>query len=230
MKSIKGYSLVELMIATTLATIMSLGVLGIFINQTGSINTETQRDITAQEANYAFDQISRLLRQSIKSSININYPTGESLNPANAPELPSDAIIIDFLLPSGYNIWPNTKEPFINNAIRIKWNNNTSSPDANQIQIALSDSISNLGSAPLNTLVGSNAGDHSRIINLDIWPMLDARNTHASSNATGNAGYLLKITTRSANKDLNYINSEDPDGPLKQFRTHTVSGIIFPRN
>lgn len=226
----KGYSLVELMIATTLATLMSLGVVSIFVNQTGTISTETQRDMALQVANQSFDVVSRLLRQADKSSIRINYPSGSGLNDDNSPEIENDAISVDFLIPSGFNIWPNDTPPYINNAIRLSWTNSSSSDSALTLQMAKAETLDGLAGRPLQTIAGSNTDDQARIINLDVWPMLDQRNPQASASAAAQAGYMVKITTRTAQADMAYTNPLDPDGALKPYRTHTVSGIIFPRN
>lgn len=226
----KGFSLVELMVAITLATLMSLGVLGIFVNQTGNITHESQRDIATLEANRSFDVLSRLLRQAYKADININYPTGTSLNQENTPEISNDAVVVDFLLPANFSIWPNDKPPYNNNAIRISWNNNSSSESGYKIQMAKANSLDALSSAPLQDIAGANSDSLARIINLDVWPMQNPRTTQASASADGEYGYLLRVTTRTANPDMSFENPDDPDGPLQRYRTHTVSGIIFPRN
>lgn len=230
MQNAHGYSLVELMISIALATLMSLGVVNIFINQTGTINTETQRDITLLGANQTFDTISRLLRQADKNSIRINYPANTELNTSNKPEIENDATVIDFLLPKGFNVWPNNKPPYINNAIRLSWNNFANDDDAYTIQIAKAENLDALSGKPLQTLAGDSSGEQARIVNFDIWPMRNQRTPQALFSAPANAGYLLSVTTRTAQADMSFINPVDPDGPLKHYRTNTASGIIFPRN
>ncbi len=60
MQRIAGFSLVELMISITLATAMSLGVVGIYVSQSGIISQEKQRVMAFQDANRRFDILSRL--------------------------------------------------------------------------------------------------------------------------------------------------------------------------
>lgn len=224
-----GFSLVELMVAITLATIMSLGVLEIFVNQTGNITHETQRDLSSQQANHAFDTISSLLRQANKASLSINYPSGSQLNAEDQPQVSNDQIIVDFILPEGFNVWPNDKAPYTNNAIRLAWNN-SATDTSNKIQMATAGTLEALNGAPLKDIAGTNTGDLARIINLDVWPMQDPRTPQASHTAKGDAGYLLRVTARTGLKDMSYNNPDDSNSDLQQYRTHTVSGIIFPRN
>jgi len=226
----KGYTLIEMMVATTLATLMSLGVLGIFINQTSAINTESQRDIAHQSANHTFELVSRLLRQAVKSSIVVSYPTNKPLNDASTLQHENDSTVIDFLLPEGYHIWPNDKPPYINNAIRLRWTNEAQDDATQTLQIAKAESISSLQSRPMQTIVGDNSGDQAGIINFDVWPMQNTRTPQPSYSSPARAGYLLAITTRNPQTDQSFVNPLDKNGPLQHYRTHTVSGIIYPRN
>ncbi len=226
-----GYSLIELMIATSLATLMSLGVLGIFVNQTNNIRVASQRDNTAEQTTQTFDLLSRLLRQADFDNVTINYPAGAALNAANELELTDDGITVDLLLPPGFRIWPNDVAPFDNNAIRLKWHNKSDDSSPHTIQITNANSLAALSNDNLIDLAGSNGSDQlARIINLDVWPMQDLATPQADATGAATGGYLLRVTTRSAQQDISYINPDDPEDSLKHYRTYSVSGIIFPRN
>lgn len=227
----QGFNLIELMVATVIATFMSFTVLSIYVNQTTHLTHETQRDSAIQEANRTFDLISRLLRQAQKASIDISYPTATTVNNETTPEISDDAISIDFSLPSGFNIWPNDKAPYQNNDVRLKWDNSDNGDNPYVIQIANATNTGSISDQHLRDLGGDNLGDQARIINLDIWPLADQRNLQDSVTQSANNGYLLRITARAANSDLSYTNPNfADDNPLKHFRTYTVSGIISPRN
>jgi len=225
----KGFSLIELMIAMTIAAFMSLAVLSIFVNQTVHLSQETQRDSAVQEANRTFDLISRMLRQSYKNSINITYPAGTSPNDESTPELNNDAINIDFSIPEGFNVWPNDQAPYDNNNVRLKWNNN--SDNSYVIRIASANNFEAISDSDLQILAGDNTGDQARIVNLDVWPLADQRNLQNSVNQTANSGYLVRVTARTAQQDFSYTNPDvADDNPQKHFRTYTVSGVVSPRN
>lgn len=227
----KGFSLIELMVAMTIAVLMSLAVLSIFVNQTTQLTHETQRDNAIQEANRTFNVISRLLRQAYKNSIDITYPTGVTANNETTPEIANDAIDIKFALPSGFNVWPNDKAPYENNSVRIKWNNKSNEDNPYVIQIANASNAGAISDFDLQPLGGDNTGDQARIVNLDIWPLADQRNLQNSASLAANGGYLLRVTARTAQKDISYVNPDVPeDNPQKHFRTYTVSGVISPRN
>jgi len=229
--STKGFSLIELMIAMVIAAIMSLAVLSIFANQTTHLTHETQRDNAVQEANRTFDVISRLLRQAHKESINISYPNATTVNDENTPEINNDAISIDFSLPPGFNIWPNDQAPYENNNVRLKWNNSSNSENPYVIQIANAANAGGISNFDLKDIAGDNTGDQARIVNLDIWPLADQRNLQNSVSQSANNGYLLRVTARTAQKDISYTHPNvSDDSAQKHFRTYTVSGIISPRN
>jgi len=215
----RGYTLIEAMVATAIASIMSLSVVSVYINQSGNISTETQRDTSIQEANRAFDVISRLLRQAQQNTVFVDYGTGQ-LNGQNAPEVSNDSITVTFALPNGFNIWPNNNgaQPIV----QLSWQN--TGDNGNVIQIDNAATAAGLGTP--QTFAGDNTGNEARIINLDIWPMLNVNTPQPTDASVAQSGYLLRVTTRAAQPDLSYTNPDDNSN----FRTHTVSGIVWPRN
>ena len=177
MQNCRGFTLVEAMIATLLASIMSIGVISIYVNQTGSLQTESQRDANALEANRAFDIVSRLIRQAEQETIVITYVAKPILNEETL-EFSSDDIQIDFQLPSGFNVWPNSEAPFTDNFVRIVWENQNDDKLTTEtkylVRVINAASLADLDAEEEKepdtdnhiTIAGNNSGDEPRIINL----------------------------------------------------------------
>ncbi|MDH5229546.1 MAG: prepilin-type N-terminal cleavage/methylation domain-containing protein [Gammaproteobacteria bacterium] len=231
-----GYTLSELMIALALASLMSVGVLNFFIGESTRIKTETDRDFSAQEVYTSFSVIDRLLRQAKLGSLQITYqsPLGNGqLNPVNnsSVEIDNDALQIDFLVPNHYAIWPNDVPPYINNAIRIVWHNNSTMEGAYSIRIARAESLAALDSALLLTLAGGENDEFTRITNLDIWPLNVDLETHASANAQADSGYLVQMNGRTARPDMAYLDPNlNADDEMVHYRSYGFSNIVVPRN
>jgi len=226
----KGFTLIELMIATTLASLMSIGVLSVYVNQSGNISSESQRDATKREAHRAFNTISRLLRQAQRDSIQIAYNGANQGAVSTQPDIVGTSLQIDFTLPENTDIWPNVNSSVIdNNAVRLSWAaGNGTSPF--QIQIANTTSMGGLAAAPLETMAGSNNNSMPHIINVVFWPLNTQRTIQAAVTDNANSGYLLQITARTGAPDLTYINPKYSTGTFKNYRTYTVSGVVAPRN
>lgn len=228
-----GFTLIELMVASTLATTMSLAAVSLYINQAGNVTSEAQREATAQEAYRAFDIVSRLVRQAVASSIEIKYDGVQNTNPDGSPEIANDAIDVVFNLPSRQDIWPNSNSAISdNNAVRLKWDNSSINKSSYQIQISNTTNKDALNGIPLKTIAGSNDGSLAKIINFDLWPLQGQANLQSvvANDGVAANGYLIKITSRSALPDLQYINPNDNNGVYKHHRTYTVSGVVTPRN
>ena len=225
----KGFTLIELMVASTLASLMSFGVLSVYVNQSGNISSESQRDITKAEAHRAFDTVSRLIRQAQREDLKVTFIT-DSEQPENIQaEYKSKSLVIDFNLPENQAIWPNTSGD--DRAVRLAWN--TGSDNTVQIQIANASTIDDLSTASLTTLAGSNIGSQPRITNMVFWPLDGQRSMLATQGgaliANADNGYLLQITARAGAPDLAYDNPNE-SGDFKNYRSYTVSGVVFPRN
>jgi len=232
--SIKGFTLIEAMIATVIASVMSIGVITIYVNQTGNIAAESQRESSIIESNRAYDLVTRLLRQAQTNAVVLTYNgTGDrNIVPPAAPtlEIAGDNIAITFQLPLGFNSWPNNVGPLFNqNIVQISWDN-TDATTAHQIRVRNADTVANLAGVADQIIAGDNIGDGARIINLDVWPMTDQFTQAGAVAAPANNGYFVSVTARSPSTDRRYVNPDDPSGDLKHFRTHTVSGIVTPRN
>ncbi len=225
----KGFTLVELMVASTLASLMSFGVLSIYVNQSGNITSESQRDTTKQAAHNAFDIVNRLVRQAKRDEVAVTFVATNQAQ-EGAPDYDSTSLVIDFNLPQNQQIWPNTNGA--DNAVRIVWGTNEN--NTTQIQIGNTQNIANLDGATLNTLAGSNNDAQPRISNMVFWPLSAQRTMRPlqGNKLIGNAdnGYLLQITARAGLPDLAYSNPEETGGSFERYRTYTVSGVVFPRN
>lgn len=238
----KGLSLTELMIAVTIAMIMSIGVFYIYAGQVRTFFHVARKEHTTQETQSAFEVVASLIRQAqmclvvgpscpTLQTIVITYPAAlPNPNAAGSVQLANDSVQINFTVPSGYANWPNDVSPFTNNAIRVKW-------DANSNQVTISAGASVADADILRTpvtIAGASGNQNTKIINLDLWPMVvDAVGTitpGATITVKATAGYRLTMSARVGTSDSTYTNLLDPTGPLKNYRTVTYERIILPRN
>lgn len=237
-KRTRGFSLIELMIAVTVAMVMSIAVVSLYAGQTRVFSQTARKAQTTQEAQSAFEVIASLVRQAemcltctTQQTIGTTYPLGvANPNAASSVQLADDSVQIDFTVPSGYYIWPNTTAPYTNNAIRVNWGLATSA-----VQVSAGASIADAAGArtPI-TIAGASGNLNTKIINLDIWPMVvDAAGVvtaGALATTKPTAGYRLTMTARVGTSDSSYTNPLDPAGPLKTYRTVTYERNILPRN
>lgn len=237
-----GFSLVELMIAVTIAMVLSIAVMYVYAGQIRTFSQVARKEQTSQETRSAFEVMSNLVRQAdlclsadtnrCPTSLNIGltYPTAVS-NPNSATTLAqaNDSIQIDFVTPSGYEIWPNNTSPYTNNAIRIEW----SSSDG-IVWISAGGSVSDGARTNRLALAGGSGNLNTRIINLDLWPQqvssLGAVSDAATKTAKPTGGYRLSMTARVGTQDSTFTNALDPTGPNQHYRTITYQRNIIPRN
>lgn len=162
MQKMSGFTLVELMIAVTIASIISVGVLSTFTSQSALFLEQNRNTKSTQEVRDAYDMVVRLLVHAEMESVTIKK-TEYSLT-------------VDFNIPEGYPVWPNTQGPhFSDNAIRVKWeafvpNEEEEEEDdskyPNQISIAKADNLSALSDDLLVPIVGGTSSASTRISNL----------------------------------------------------------------
>ncbi|MEK6750069.1 MAG: prepilin-type N-terminal cleavage/methylation domain-containing protein [Pseudomonadota bacterium] len=233
MHTARGHTLVELLIAMGLAALISVGVASLYVSQNAIARSETQRDRAQLDAHYAYDIITHLLRQAATSSVVISYPGSAKFNADNEPQAPADdALVVDFLLPAGYPVWPNDQavgaDNFPNNAVRLHWQN--TGDFAHQIQIGTAATRDALADAALRPLTGGDQLTQTRIINFDVWPLSNVsgqRQANASDLAIG--GYVVRVTARTAGADASFQRTAD-NTTLAHYRTYTLSGGVAPRN
>lgn len=233
-----GLSLVEVMIAVTIAMLMSIGVLYLYAGQVRTFSQVARKEQTTHEAQSAFEVLAGLVRQAEmcltctpQQTMGIIYPAAVSNpNAASSVQLPNDSVQIDFTVPSGYPIWPNDTGTFTNNAIRIDWSGTT-----NVVRVSNGASVTDAAGArtPI-AIAGASGNMNTKIVNLDIWPMVvsatGAVTAGAAATDKATAGYRLTMTARVGTADTTYTNPLDPNGPLKNYRTVTYERIILPRN
>lgn len=237
-----GFSLIELMVAVTIAMSLSVAVMVVYAGQVRTFSQVARKEQTSQESRSAFEVISNLVRQAdlclsadtsrcpTNLSIGLTYPGGvTNPNPATTLQNANDSIQIDFVVPSGYEIWPNNTPPYSNNAIRIEWD----SADG-IIWISAGASVADGARAGRVELAGGSGNMNTQIINLDLWPQqISAAGTAsdaAAANAKPTAGYRFSLTARVGTRDSTFTNALDPTGPLKNYRTITYQRNIIPRN
>ncbi|MDH4273969.1 MAG: prepilin-type N-terminal cleavage/methylation domain-containing protein [Gammaproteobacteria bacterium] len=220
-----GHTLVELLVAMGLAAVISVGVASLYVSQNALARNESQRDQTQTDAHFAFDIVSRLLRQARQDSIQVTYPASAKLNADNEPgTAETDGIVVDFLLPEGYPVWPNDKGEFSTPAVRLSWT--TSGQTAYQLRIGTATKREDLANSAMQTL----AGGLSPVINLDVWPLNNITGKPQNSvTDIASGGYLVRVTARTAGIDASFTRTDDKS-ELAHVRTYTVSGSVAPRN
>lgn len=186
----RGFTLVEIMVSITVASILSLAVISTYSSQAGTYMTQGRSSQAVEDGREVYMVLNHLLRQAENSSIAITQNAGST--------------IVDFTVPSGYAIWPNTTAPYDRNAIRIAWSD--SGTNANQITVASATSIGGLGGAQATALAGSNSGSNTRVIGLTMTALVPA-------------GYTLSVTTRAG-----------VTPPGQTATGTTFDGLVLPRN
>ena len=157
MKKSLGMSFVESMVSIAVASILSLAVVSTFSTSSNVIGSHNLKTKANEEGKAAFDMVSRLLRQSQRSSVKITTT--------------DTSTILDLTIPAGYPIWPNDVSPYSDNAIRIQWENGNTINHPNELRIGKAASLSGLNSAVLETLVGHAASMETSITNFQVKPI-----------------------------------------------------------
>lgn len=186
----QGFTLVEVMVSVTVASILSLAVVSAYSTQAGTYMTQGRSSQAVEDGREVYMVLNHLLRQAESSSIVVTQNAGST--------------VIDFTVPSGYSIWPNTTAPYDRNAIRIAWSD--SGANANQIMVSSATSVGGLGAAAATALAGSNSGSNTRVIGLTMT-------------ALAPAGYTLTVTTRAG-----------VTPPGQTATGTTFDGLVLPRN
>jgi len=221
-KNMLGVSLIEMMIAVTIAMVMSIGVLLIYAGQVRTFSQTARKAQTTQEAQSAFEVIAGLVRQAqmcltctTQLTMGLTYPLGvANPNATGTLQLAGDSVQIDFTVPTGYYIWPNITDPYTNNAIRIEWSLATK-----VVQVSAGASVADTAGARTPIAIAGASGNlNTKIINLDVWPMVvNAGVVTAGALATTKptAGYRITMTAQVGTVDA---------------KTVTYERIILPRN
>ncbi len=173
--SCTGVTLIELLVSLLVSSILMLGVITLYSWQSQILVQQSRRTQTTEDGREAFSVITRLLKQSVMSSITISQPD-------------PDTRIIDFSLPDGIAIWPNITPPYINNAVRLRWSSQGS--NSNQVLLATATNIGSLNAASTTVLVGDSSGKNTQISAMELVKNID--NSYS---------FLLKAQTSNINPE-----------------------------
>ncbi len=190
MKFSKGLTLIELMVSLAVSSIVALGVMTAYASQSKLIVHQARSTQATEDGRDAFEVISRLLKQSQAGSITITN-TGTS------------STVVDFTLPPGLAIWPNTTPPYSNNAVRLSWTD--TGANASQVLLATAPSVGALGGAASVVLAGSSSVKNTQIAGMTLTAQPDG-------------SYLLKLVAQAGGGAFST--------PLKI----AFEGKILPRN
>jgi len=179
-------------------------------------------------------QIYRVLGEFVKQAeictscvpaktLDITYGTAVSPNPNGQLSLANDSINLEFILPSGYKVWPNDISPYDATAVRFAWNNTTGAATiANASDKASLDAVTPQSLVKVTTR-------SSKLLNIDLWPLDTSGSLKSDVTNSPDGGYRLCVATRPPMPDTNYTNPDD-SGDFMHYRTAKVCGTIFPRN
>lgn len=231
-----GHTLVELMISLVLAMLISIAAMYLYSGQMLTFFHQARKQQTSGEAHAAFEAVTTLLRQAemcltcaTPQQIAISYPGGAANpNAASAPYLANDGIELDFTVPAGYPIWPNTTAPYAGNAIHLSWSQASGILKLGNGADAAAATAAAQGPAAID-MAGGSGRLNTSVINFDVWPLTSA-GSGANAAAKPTAGYHVVMTARAGAQDMSYLNPLDPNGPMKHFRTITYEADILPRN
>ncbi len=231
-----GHTLIELMISLTLAMLISLAAMYLYSGQMLTFYHHARKQQTTGEAQAAFESVTTLLRQAemclacpTVQQIGIVYPAGvANPNTATTPYLANDAIELDFTVPAGYAIWPNSTAPYTDNAIHLSWSQASGILKLGNGVDAAAATAAAQGAAAIE-IAGGSGRMSTHIANFDVWPLTTA-GAGANSAAKPTAGYHVVMTARAGAQDMSYTNPLDPTGPMQHYRTVTYEADILPRN
>ncbi len=232
-----GQTLIEMMVALTIAMAISIATIYLYSGQVHTFYHSARKQQTTEEIQSAFEIVTNLLRQAEMcltcnpaQQISISYPAGiANPNGAQVPYIANDGINLDFTVPSGYAIWPNNTVPYSNNAMHLVW-----SQADGALMLSSGATMAAAQAASAVAIAGSTGKLNTRITNFDVWPLsVGVGNTPAAGAAAGDkptAGYHVVMTARVGTTDSTYINKIDPNGPMRNYRTITYEADILPRN
>lgn len=225
-----GFTFIDLLIGMAMTSIIALIAMNLLLTNMKVTSQHTGHSSAAADAQQLFRVISEFVKQAEICStcvpdktLDITYLGASNPNSAGTLSLDNDDIQIDFLLPSGYKVWPNDTAPYTSPAVRLSWDNATGIAS-----IRNAADKANLSAVTAQNLV-SVTGRASRVVNIDLWPLAVGGVRQASTNALPDGGYELCVGVKPPSPDSNYVNPDDT-GSLLHYRTAKVCGIVFPRN
>ncbi len=233
-----GYTLIEMMVAITIAMVISIAAVYLYSGQVRTFYHAARKQQTTEEIQAAFEAVTTLLRQAEMcltcnpvQQISIVYPAGiANPNGVKTPYVANDSISLDFTVPGGYAIWPNDAAfPYSNNAMHLTW-----SQAGGTLLLSSGATPAAAQAKPGVAIAGSSGRLNTQIVNFDVWPLVvGAGNTPIAGASAGDkptAGYHVVMTARVGASDLSYVNQLDPNGAMRNYRTVTYEADILPRN
>lgn len=177
-----GFTLTELMISLVVGSLVSLAAVTAFSTQSALISQQTLRMQAAADGQEAHEVLSRLLRHASRSSVDCVMDT-------------SDFRRIDFSLPFGMRIWPNTSAPnFDNNRVRLQWDKT-----AMRLGFTNAPTLVCADDVALTPLLGSTVGYSTRITDFNI---VNNNNGSFQLRLQVQAGTIASTTTLLSNNIL----------------------------
>lgn len=232
-----GQTLIEMMIALTLAMVISIATIYLYSAQLKIFYHTARKQQTTEEIQAAFEVVTDLLRQAEMcltcnpaQQISISYPAGvANPNGAQTPYLANDGISLDFSVPSGYAIWPNSTAPYASNSMHLSW-----SQASGTLLLSNGPNAGAAQAASGVVIAGTTGKLNTSIVNFDVWPLavgagnVPTAGTSAADKPT--AGYHVVLTARVGANDPAYVNQLAPNGAMRNYRTITYEADILPRN
>lgn len=178
-----GYSLVELLIALGVASILSIAIVTAYTGQSAVMLKHNLSTLASEDARDTFDLIAMMLRQS-SSRIDIDWEGSPITNKNGVvTSFDTEAIRIQFELPDREAIWPNTIANsdglYENQYITIEWDDGSKS-----IYIRMSNNDAYSGGTTF-VLAESGADTSTVFTNIALWPTKPGGFLTADSDADG---------------------------------------------
>lgn len=226
----RGFTLIEMMVAIAVGSLIVIGVVSVFTGQTDAVKNETARDSLQKELTSTLATVTTLLRHAEAASIKLTLGNGSKRNDTGQLFVADDSLTVDFMLPANLSIWPNDVAPFSNRAVRLTWTNDIASTGRDTLHIATAATLAGLAGATLTRVSGAATEGSPRVANFDLWPVNSTGDPTAAVTDAALGGYLIQLDIRAGQIDATYENPLDPKGPLKNYRTVSASTHFMPRN
>lgn len=189
-KSSRGFTLVELLVAMIIGMFVSLAAVAAFSAHSRTVFNQMTYNQSAEDVSEAFALLSRLILQAERSNITISGVTTVGACTTD--------ITIDLAVPAGFRVWPNLTAPYDKNWVRIVF----SDSGANAHSITIANAVSGgLGAATAMPFAGSDTGNNTKITCMSLVEQSNETYTfsiagYARNYASGDAAYEAVILPR----------------------------------
>jgi len=154
-----GFSLIELMVSLTVASLLSIAVVSAFSAQSTIYIKQAKRMQSNDDGRQSFELLSRLIRHANIGSFTIVTTDDVTLG---------KKIVANFRIPTGFPIWPNIDPNgnYDDNFVHLAWDEK--GDYASQLRIANLDTNRAVLASDFNVLAGLNTGANTRISNFNL--------------------------------------------------------------